>query len=168
MRARKYDAGAQIRHGHERRDGQQHEGVCVHARFLDLVLSLRCTQKSLRGRSRATNCGVARAIMDYSALTRKQLQAEAKKRGVKANGKSVDIIEALKELDAPCDAPPVARDVEMAPEEVAVINAINAFAAAESAPPCGRHRRRLRREGTRRHGARPAQCTGEKRVLSGC
>ena len=73
--------------------------------------------------------------MDYSALTRKQLQAEAKKRGVKANGKSVDIIEALKQLDGPCDAPPVARDVEMAPEEVAVINAINAFAAAESAPP---------------------------------
>jgi len=73
--------------------------------------------------------------MDYSALNRKQLQAEAKKRGVKANGKSVDIIEALKELDGPCDAPPVARDVEMAPEEVAVINAINAFAAAESAPP---------------------------------
>ena len=49
--------------------------------------------------------------MDYSALTRKQLQAEAKKRGVKANGKSVDIIEALKQLDGPCDAPPIARDV---------------------------------------------------------
>ena len=57
----------------------------------------------------------------------------------------MDIIEALKQLDGRGDAPPVARDVEMAPEEVAVINAINACCRRERArrsPP----RQRARRE----------------------